>query len=187
MNGQLFADAHMLAFKEAWGTIPTRITGGRILTASKLEDTEQATDLRTFHDERARSVAMRVRGFGALHHRTVIDWSVRFRTRHNQKTEIHKFLEGWCARFMMGCSKTFETAEGARYCRSAELLHWYLIDLEIVRMLGILHRPRKEWPNGDGTSGVYIPFREIEKCVIAVSPEITQLKKTFATQLPLSI
>lgn len=192
MTGTALSLAHDLAFKECWGTIPNGITGGKIITASEDMDKHKATDLIVCATSE-HEVAMRVRGFAYLQNKEVIDWSVRTQASGGGTTEIDKLRAGFCALYFMGCSATYANAGAARHappCRTAQLLHAYLIDLNAVREAKLLDELVIH-PNGDGTAGGYLTFKKLDKfgCILWTTPDIAHLRtrKTFALQKELPL
>jgi hypothetical protein len=87
------------------------------------------------------------------------DWSVRYHN-HGFKTEYRKIMEGTAPSwYLMGWANSDE-----------EYLKRYMfIDVYKSKGRGLLHRGT-QWirPNGDGTTGMYIPFNElnINNCII---------------------
>jgi len=204
-SGDAMALAHEPAFKAVWSTIPTGITGGALITANEQQDKNEATDLLVCVDSKGRDIGMRVRGHKYLSFinkdgfpvkKHVIDLSIR-EYANGAKTEMDKMREGFCSRLFMGVSKTFFDAKeaAARPCHSAELLHCYLVDIDLMRRLGMLtpeYIKKAGWKlndNGDGTKGRYIPFKDISKagCVLWASPEIEHLAKRYGAQLGLEL
>jgi hypothetical protein len=203
MTGTALSLAHEAAFKDVWRGMETAITGGALITASEQQDKNEATDLIVCVDSKGRDIGMRVRGHkylsfthkdGFTVKKHVIDLSIRAYA-NGAKTELQKMREGFCSRFLMGASKTFFDADeaAARPCRNAELLHCYFVDIDLFRRLGMLREEyikQAGWkfhPNGDGTTGLYIPFKDISKagCVLWASLEIRARTKVYGAQLDL--
>jgi hypothetical protein len=58
---------------------------------------------------------------------------------------------------------------------AGRLSEWWLIDLDKVRSAGILNKEWPTYPNGDGTSGMYIPINYLYllECIVAPRKEVS--------------
>lgn len=148
----------MGAVRDALGNLPSRIFFD-IETAPAKRDMEQATDL--ILSVSSGDIAVRVRG--KHHYKKAIekfgfDWSIRAYCR-GHKTEIHKLKEGF--------ARWYFYAYSIDDC--GKLAAWWVIDMDKVRSENVLARDWPAYPNGDGTSGLYIPIRVLEAmgCIVA--------------------
>jgi hypothetical protein len=96
------------------------------------------------------------------------DFTIRAKSRFNQKTEIHKLEEGAGDVYFYGWTKYVNDIE--------KINSWWLIDLEKVRQSGILTIPRKIIYNNDGTGFVNITKDELDffDAIIAQSKDFAQ-------------
>ena len=157
-----FAENHMPEIKRKLMMLPS----GIFLDFSKSEiklDYEEATDLVV--NIAGGTMAVRVRRrehFDIAARLNSFDWSIRY-DNSIHRTEIHKLREGFADWYFYGYSENDATT----------LIAYWLIDLENVRLAGILEDERigNTWPihnNHDGTSGLYIPIRILEdnRCIM---------------------
>ena len=144
--------------------IPAGIFFG-IETATFEQDTTQATDL--ILKLSGGNVAVRVRNFNYVyrHWQTIdkeplaFDWSVRFQTRTNHRTEIDKLRDGFGRWYFMAVSNEDET----------DLWDWGIIDLDKCREIDLFDN--FYWQinsNGDGSAGGYMAMRTVQElnCLI---------------------
>ena len=153
----LFAERHMPAVRSILGDLPARIFFD-VATAPVKKDMEQATDL-ILSSVGSGDIAVRVRAnkyFRRAH--GYYEWSVRYYNK-GCKTEYQKLKEGFGRWYFMAYSSDDD----------GKLAGWWLIDLDKVRVADILDKNWKVHPNGDGTSGMYIPIKELmlADCVVA--------------------
>lgn len=164
-EGWNFAVKHMDAVRDALSSCPAGLFMD-FATATPQQDMEQATDLVMLIE--GGTFAVRVR-----RHKTWkmgkkwgrIDWSVRYYCR-GYKTEIDKLREGFGDWYFYGWYKDDRCS----------LIGWVILDLSRVRECGILDREWDVHPNGDGTSGMYIPMGALrdEGCIVATHKQILQ-------------
>jgi hypothetical protein len=86
------------------------------------------------------------------------DLTIRSRRDSGMKTELAKIKEGAAFRYFYGWTDEKRT-----------IAEWILVDLDKVRATGLLEKPRREWPNGDGTYFIAIPVTELKEagCLLA--------------------
>jgi hypothetical protein len=164
-----------------------------VLSVASVEaDTKRATDFEI--KLRDGTIAVRVRRMKDCSKR---DLTIRSRRKDNIKTELAKIKEGHASRYFYAWVDEQDT-----------IREWMLVDLDKVRSMGLLEKPRAEIPNKDkdgnpdGTAFIYIPFRELRNndCILAYQglegKQKIQAKKSLAssytvrftvpsTQLPL--
>jgi len=145
----------MAAVKKGLGEVPSRIFLD-IANATAKQDVEQSTDLIMVITGGEIGVRIRRRE-NWERNKMHLMWSVRAICR-GHKTEIDKLREGFGRWYFMGWSENDKDS----------LIGWYLIDLNKVREIGILDRKWSIYPNGDGTSGMYIPITKLrdEGCIL---------------------
>jgi hypothetical protein len=133
-----------------------------VLSVASIEaDTKRATDFEI--KLRDGTIAVRVRRMEECSER---DLTIRSRRKDNIKTELAKIKEGHASRYF------YAWADAQDIIIDRE---WMLVDLDKVRSMGLLEKPRKEIPNKDkegkpdGTAFIYISYHELRKngCILA--------------------
>jgi hypothetical protein len=161
-DGWGFAELHMPAVRSVLDNLPVKMFMN-VNTAPTKKDMEQATDL--VLSVNGIDIAVRVRRhkfFKDGNKLFGLDWSIRS-VNNGHLTEIQKLQSGFGRWYFYGYSKDDK----------GQLIRWYLIDLDIVRNENILTMNYPEYPNGDGTSGKYIPINKLYEidCIIATDEE----------------
>jgi hypothetical protein len=90
------------------------------------------------------------------------DWSIRFRSKYGNKTEIDKLREGYAKWYFFGIVNEGETS----------LFDYCIIDMDKVRSINLLDESNWQLnPNKDGTIGGYMKMRKVDTldCIIARS------------------
>lgn len=109
-----------------------KIIGQYLLVPSSFEeDTQHACDL-IIMKARDMRIAARIRKY---HYSLSYgdEFTIRCKTQYNQKTEIHKIIEGWGDWFFYGFAN--ETEE--------DISKWFLIDLHVLRRNRLQKQPVK--------------------------------------------
>ena len=122
-----------------------------IETATAEKDMHEATDL--ILRFMGGDMAVRVRRFKCGgDEKLAFDWSIRFRTRHGNKTEIHKFREGFARWYFIARANEDETS----------LFDYCLIDLDKCRASNLFREELWEInPNNDGSAGGYMSIQKV--------------------------
>jgi len=101
------------------------------------------------------------------------DFTIRARSRWNQRTEIHKLEDGAGDVYFYAWTKYVEGFE--------KICSYWLIDLKKVRESNLLKVERRIIYNGDSTGFVNITKRELDifNCIIAHSPDFIKSTPTL--------
>ena len=153
-----FAELHMPAVRRVLGELPAKIFFD-INTAPIKRDMEEATDLVLSVSSGDIAVRIRRRKFydRCIEKGYSLDWSIRVQS-NGYRTEIDKLREGFARFYFFAYS---EDNKGG-------IVKWWLIDMDNVRDVDILGENWPVFPNGDGTSGMYIPLSRVDVlgCVV---------------------
>ena len=116
-----FGDRFIPAFKQIIASLPIDKLPCKINVTSAKVDMEQAADLVIMNA--GVTIACRIRrpGFLVRYHR---QFTIRACTCAGNKTENHKFREGWC-RWLLYCH--------AKSRDSTDMAKWWLLDLKVWR------------------------------------------------------
>ena len=155
-KGWRFAELHMPNVRSELGELPMKHFID-IETAIAKRDMEEATDL--VITTSGVDIAVRIRRNKFYKKASIFGYDLSIRAvNKGYKTEIDKLIGGFGDYYFYGYSDD-DNGTIAACC---------VIDINKMRQCGILEREYPIYPNGDGTSGMYIPITEIrnEGCII---------------------
>lgn len=165
-----FAEKHMLAIRKILKQMPAEYFMD-FAAAPAQQDMEEATDLILFVEGGTMAVRVRRHKYWTKNNDDP-EWSVRFRSRQNKKTEIDKLREGLADWYFFAYSQDDKS----------ELAAWWLVDLSQVRDNGLLDDLeswqlaslgwRGPYSNSDGSAGAYFPFDKLEQLGCILDSEI---------------
>lgn len=173
-NWQFMLD-HMPAIREILKELPCKYFMD-FITATPIQDMEQAADLILEIPGGTMPVRMRRNNHFQTALRLRFDWSIRYECR-GHRTEIDKLRDGFGDWYFYGYSAD----------DIGSIAAWWLIDLHIIREEQILDEKTIQsfdWPihdNGrwrnsifvsDGTSALYVPISYLEKTNCIMDSEI---------------
>lgn len=122
----------------------------------KHDDLYKATDM-VIEVPRS-NIALRVRDYDSKYR----DFTVRYRTKYGNKTEIDKLREGYCDWYVYG------------WADKTSIVEWIIIDLDRVREFGILDKKWKTRTNEDDVEFMIIPLGELEMTGCIVSKSLSE-------------
>lgn len=133
-----------------------------IVIAPHVNDTMQATDY--IIKVESGDVACRLRWWSRF---TINkEWTIRSRRDTGAETELSKLKKGWARWYLYG------------WIIEEKLSSWMLIDLNIVRDVGLLNMPWQEKSNHDGTYFIIIPNTQLKRygCIVSYKQMDSLLK-----------
>lgn len=120
----------------------------RVNVASAVEDMKQSTDM-VLKIEGDGTVAVRIRRPNCVYR----DLTLRSSLSNGAVTELVKIRDrGFADWYLYAWTNTHDM-----------LTEWILVDLNCVRASGILSKPRKQIPNGDGTFFISVGIPELQQ------------------------
>lgn len=122
-----------------------------------IKDTQEATDMVIKIE--GGDVALRVREPDCKFR----DLTIRTRSKHGGKTEIHKLSEGFGDWYLYGWGDGKETVK-----------EYILVDLNKLRKFKLFHKQRQERNNYDGTKFIGIPIGELQMYGCLVAKEVNE-------------